>query len=63
MATRAVDVSRHLPAADPGALPAIDALPAGAPLVVHVAAPLLPLVLMRLPRALVRGRRVVGFWN
>jgi len=64
VANRAVDVGRHLPAADAAAPPAAtDALPAGAPLVVHVAAPLLPPVLLRLPRRLVRGRRVVGFWN
>ncbi len=64
VANRAVDVSRHLPAAGPDApWPATDTLPAAAPLVVHVAAPLLPLVLCRLPRRLVRGRRVVGFWN
>ncbi|HVB66428.1 MAG TPA: glycosyltransferase [Acetobacteraceae bacterium] len=36
--------------------------PADAALVLHVNAPLLPLVLARLPRALVRGRRVVGYW-
>jgi len=36
--------------------------PPGAALVVHVNAPLLPLVLARLPRGLVRGRRVVGYW-
>ncbi|MBW4093878.1 MAG: glycosyltransferase family 4 protein [Proteobacteria bacterium] len=36
--------------------------PANAALVLHVNAPLLPLVLARLPRALVRGRRVVGYW-
>ncbi len=36
--------------------------PADAALVLHVNAPLLPLVLARLPRGLVRGRRVVGYW-
>jgi glycosyltransferase involved in cell wall biosynthesis len=36
--------------------------PAGAPLVIHVNAPLLPLALLRLPRTLVRGRPVVGYW-
>ncbi len=36
--------------------------PAGVPLVLHVNAPLLAATLLRLPRGLVRGRRVVGYW-
>lgn len=36
--------------------------PPGAALVLHVNAPWLPLVLARLPRALLRSRRTVGFW-
>lgn len=36
--------------------------PNEAALVVHVMAPLLPLVLARLPRALVRNRRVIGYF-
>ncbi len=36
--------------------------PAGAPLVLHVNAPLLPAALLRLPRGLLRGRQVVGYW-
>jgi glycosyltransferase involved in cell wall biosynthesis len=36
--------------------------PANAALVLHVNPPLLPLVLRRLPRSLVRERRVIGFW-
>ena len=36
--------------------------PDAMPLVLHVNAPLLPLVLLRLPRAALRGRRRVGFW-
>jgi glycosyltransferase involved in cell wall biosynthesis len=64
VAHRAVDVSAHLPAPDPAThAAAVAGLLAGQPLVIHVAAPLLPLVLLRLPRALVRGRRVVGYWN
>jgi glycosyltransferase involved in cell wall biosynthesis len=39
-----------------------DLPPSGAPLVVHVNAPVLPGALMRLPRGLMRGRRVVGYW-
>jgi glycosyltransferase involved in cell wall biosynthesis len=37
-------------------------LPAGVPLLLHVNAPLLPLALLRAPRSLVRGRRVIGYW-
>ena len=36
--------------------------PAGAPLIVHVNAPMLPLALLRLPRGMARGRRVIGYW-
>ena len=36
--------------------------PAGVPLVLHVNAPVLPAALLRLPRALLRGRRVIGYW-
>jgi glycosyltransferase involved in cell wall biosynthesis len=63
VATWAIDVGAYLPAA--GAMPAAAPVappPPGAPLVIHVAAPLLPLVLLRLPRALLRGRRVIGYW-
>ena len=42
--------------------PATVAAPPGAPLVLHVNAPLLPWVLLRLPRVLVRGRRIIGYW-
>ena len=36
--------------------------PSGAPLILHVNPPLLPLVLFRLPRDLIRGRRIIGYW-
>ncbi len=39
-----------------------DPLPLGVPLVVHVNAPMLPLALLRLPRAVTRGRRIIGYW-
>jgi len=46
--------------------PAADRAPAlpapSAPLILHVNAPHMPLALLRLPRALVRGRPVVGYW-
>jgi glycosyltransferase involved in cell wall biosynthesis len=59
-----VDVSAHLPAGASG-MPAgkNTCPPRGVPLIIHVNAPLLPLVLLRLPRRFSRGRRVVGFWN
>jgi glycosyltransferase involved in cell wall biosynthesis len=64
VATWAMDVSGVLPAADPATRrQAHIAPPAGVPLLLHVNAPLLPLVLLRLPRTLPRGRRVVGYWN
>jgi glycosyltransferase involved in cell wall biosynthesis len=36
--------------------------PAGAALVLHVNAPLLPMVLLRLPRNLTRRHRIIGYW-
>jgi glycosyltransferase involved in cell wall biosynthesis len=60
----AVDVSDHLPAGASGApVDASVSPPAGMPLVIHVNAPLLPVVLLRLRRDFCRGRRVIGFWN
>jgi glycosyltransferase involved in cell wall biosynthesis len=44
------------------ATPAGDPPPAGAPLVLHVNAPLLPLALLRLGRGMLRGRRIIGYW-
>ncbi len=41
----------------PGTVP-----PEGVPLVLHVNAPGMPWALLRLGRALLRGRRVIGFW-
>ena len=58
----ALDVSGHLPAA--GGTAAENPLPPdGVPLVSHVNAPLLPWVLLRLPRGLPRGRRMIGYWS
>nr|WP_321986740.1 glycosyltransferase [uncultured Lichenicoccus sp.] len=42
--------------------PAAPDLPAGSALLLHVNAPVLPAALLRLPRGLVRGRRVIGYW-
>ena len=44
------------------ARPAMADLPAGSALLLHVNAPVLPAALLRLPRSLVRGRRVIGYW-
>jgi glycosyltransferase involved in cell wall biosynthesis len=58
-----LDIAPLLPAHDAD-IPAVAsaAPPSGAALVLHVNAPMLPVVLARLPRDLARGRRVVGFW-
>jgi glycosyltransferase involved in cell wall biosynthesis len=47
---------------DTVAVPEPGALPPGAPLVLHVNSPLVPAAMMRLPRGLLRGRRVIGYW-
>jgi glycosyltransferase involved in cell wall biosynthesis len=63
IATSARDIGAYLPAADRTVRVVDQPVPAaGVPLVIHVNAPLLPLVLLRLPRTLVRNRRVVGYW-
>jgi glycosyltransferase involved in cell wall biosynthesis len=49
------------PASKP-ALARLPQLPGGVPLVVHANAPMLPGSLMRLPRAMVHGRRIIGYW-
>jgi glycosyltransferase involved in cell wall biosynthesis len=52
----AVGAARDLP-------PVSDRMPPpGAPLLIHVNAPLLPLALLRLPRATLRDRRLIGYW-
>jgi len=59
----AIDIGGALPAhvAD---LPSVQQTPsANAALVVHVNPPLLPFVLMGLPRSLRRGRRIIGYWS
>jgi glycosyltransferase involved in cell wall biosynthesis len=60
-----IDIGRYLPAHREDLPPPDepdDPPPRGAALVLHVNPPLLPLVLARLPRALVRDRRLVGYW-
>jgi glycosyltransferase involved in cell wall biosynthesis len=59
-----IDVSRWLPADTSGiSARECEVPPSGVPLVIHVNAPMLPLVLLRLPRGFARGRRVIGYWN
>jgi glycosyltransferase involved in cell wall biosynthesis len=55
------DTGTALPGEAPP-LPPPDDVPDAAPLLLHVNAPLLPWALLRLPRRLVRGRRVIGCW-
>jgi glycosyltransferase involved in cell wall biosynthesis len=60
----ALDVSASLPGGhrDMPVPPPVDP-PAGAPLLVFVNPPLLPLALLRMPRRLLRNRRVIGDWS
>jgi len=45
------------------AIPASEKPPAGVPLVLQINPPLLPLATLRLGRAMLRRRRIVGFWS
>ncbi len=40
----------------------VELPPPAMPLLLHVNAPMLPLTLLKLPRRLVSGRRVIGYW-
>jgi glycosyltransferase involved in cell wall biosynthesis len=44
------------------AIPRSEKPPAGAPLVLHINAPLLPLAMLRLGRDVLRHRRIIGYW-
>ena len=59
-----IDVGQLLPAAtnDPP-VTATTMPPAGVPMVLHINPPLLPMALLRLPRDLVRDRRIIGYWS
>ncbi|MGC5748370.1 glycosyltransferase family 4 protein [Gluconobacter sp. NFX36] len=39
-----------------------DSVGPGAPLIVHVNAPMFPAVLLRMPRTLRTGRKIIGYW-
>ena len=58
-----LDIGHLLPAHrdDLPALVPIDP-PAGAAIVLHVNSPLLPMVLLRLPRKLTQQHRIIGYW-
>lgn len=58
-----MDIGPLLPAHSDDLPASSDTPPAGAPLLFHVNPPLLPLLLYRLPRGLVRGRRIIGYWT
>jgi glycosyltransferase involved in cell wall biosynthesis len=59
-----VDIGPLLPAHSEDMRPPIsDPPPPGPALALHVNAPMLPLVSMRLPRNLIADRRVIGCWN
>ena len=55
------DVGDRLPGGQDGRL-ALEMPPPGAPIVLHENPPSLPWALLRLPRGLIRGRHVVGYW-
>ena len=55
------DVGDRLPGGQTGRLP-LETPPPGAPLVLHENPPSLPWALLHLPRNLIRGRQVVGYW-
>ena len=58
--TWGLDVGDRMPGGHAGQ---IDRPPPGAPLILHVNPPSLPWALLRLPAAVLRGRRVIGLWN
>ncbi len=61
IATWQLDVGDRLPGGTSG-VRRMDSPPAGAPLLLHVNAPTLAWALLRLPRGLLRGRRVIAYW-
>ena len=56
-----LDVGDRLPGGNLGRLP-LEIPPRGVPLVLHENPPSLPWALLRLPRHLIRGRHIVGYW-
>jgi glycosyltransferase involved in cell wall biosynthesis len=61
--TWAVDIGDLLASRADARAGSVNRLPDGAPLLLHVNAPMLPIALRHLPRHIVRRRKVIGFWN
>jgi glycosyltransferase involved in cell wall biosynthesis len=61
VANWSLDVGDRLPGGTSGTRQ-IDVPPQGAPLLIHVNAPSLPWALLQMPRAVMRGRRVIAYW-
>jgi glycosyltransferase involved in cell wall biosynthesis len=59
---RVNDVATATADSAPAAPPDADPPPAGAPLVLHINAPMMPLGMLRLGRAVLRHRRIIGYW-
>ena len=59
----AIDVGPALPGHTDDLPAKTETPPPGVPLVLHVNPPMLPLVVMRLPRHLTKGRKVIGYWS
>lgn len=57
-----IDIGDLLPAHTQDFAVASEVPPPGAPLLLHVNGPLLPLVMLRLPRSIVLERRIIGYW-
>ncbi len=57
-----IDIGNLLPAHTEHFAVNSEVPPKGVPLILHVNAPFLPWVLFRLPRAIARGRRIIGYW-
>ncbi len=55
------DIGTPLPG-EPPPMPPPEGVPDGAPLLLHANAPMLPWAMLHLPRGLVRGRRLIGYW-
>jgi glycosyltransferase involved in cell wall biosynthesis len=58
-----LDIDTPVPGRAPNVrMPLSEKPPQGAPLVLHINPPLLPLAMLRLDRSMRRGRRIIGYW-
>ena len=62
MEVRTIRAGLRVPGDEEPEVPDLAGLPAGWPIVFHVNSPMMPAALLRLPRSLMRGRRVIGYW-